>query len=525
MNGRFTTTEQLMDFLKTQIIQYSNGEEISNDNYKRSSSTPTEIDLSRFKEEAEKNNWLWNVSADQPITSHRKVIGRFLIFGKKFVRKFLRWYVSNTFKTQSEFNASVTRSLNELMNVLIVTKTKIEEVTSTQTNILNRIDLVEGEILRQRTLLTNTEIYDFENDVNDQLKKDRETLSFIKQEINNLHEEFNSFTVSNSNQLNKDNEILSKIQQEINNLYEEFNFLTVSNNEHKNTVNELIFPKLDELNGRMLYNEQQFRADINFLNYRIRKLKNQKGSSIAGSHKLPEANEGETYEVNNVSSFDYLLFENRYRGSMEDIRNRQLKYIPYFKNKENVIDIGCGRGEFLELLLNHNIKAQGIDLTDEMVEYCQDIGLPVIKKDAITYLEQQDDNSIGGIFLGQVIEHIPFDDIIKLVEIAHRKLAANGYLIMETPNPQTLAIFTRSFYMDPTHVNPVHPLTIQFLTESVGFRETAILYSGRVDKENALPHIQVSNDSISNVDELNRSIDRLNDLLYGDQDYAIIARK
>ncbi|MNP55113.1 hypothetical protein D3C76_1497280 [compost metagenome] len=151
--------------------------------------------------------------------------------------------------------------------------------------------------------------------------------------------------------------------------------------------------------------------------------------------------------------------------------------------------------------------------------------MPVVKQDAINYLEKQEDNSIGGIFLGQVIEHIPFDSIIKLVELAWNKLMPGCYLIMETPNPQTLAIFNRSFYMDPTHVKPVHPLTVQFLTESVGFRESKIIYSGRVEKESALPHVQASLDSIQNIEEINNSIDRLNDLLFGDQDYALIARK
>lgn len=511
MSKRFQNTEELMDHLKKQIVQYSNGGEVLLD-YNPSTqvtSSSGDIDLTRLKHEVERNNLLWNVNVDQPITSHRKGYGKLIVLGKKVVRKFLRWYVATPFKSQAEFNGSVTRSLNETTNLLVVNKTKFEELMSLQNEMIEKISL-HSDLINKISLLE------------DRLSAHDNIIEKHKYEGETRIESLNSALAE---QITKSENAFIDFDRKIAAVQENVQIIGSATNEQKNTLNNFIFPKLDEINGRIHFNEQQLRSELNFLNYRIRKSLNSKSRHEETSS--PELVLGFNKQESSTeqTQFDYLLFENRFRGSNDDIRNRQLKYLPYFENKENVIDIGCGRGEFLELLLNSNIAAKGIDMTDEMVEYCQHLGLPVVNQDAIEYLQQQNDNSIGGIFLGQVIEHIPFDSIIRLVELAWKKLMPGSYLIMETPNPQTLAIFNRSFYMDPTHEKPIHPLTIQFLTESVGFRESQILYSGRVEKEAALPHVQSSEGSILNLEEINSSIDRLNDLLFGDQDYALIARK
>lgn len=494
MSNRFHNTEELMDHLKKQIVQYSNGEEVTLDSNFNKQAEPSsdDMELNRLKHEVERNNLLWNVNADQPITSHRKGYGKFIVLGKKVVRKFLRWYVATPFKAQAEFNGSITRSFNEATNLLTVAKMKIEDLVSTQQVLINKVSSLEEQLSKQHSSLE---------------KRSNEFHAQILDRISNNEESYN------------------EMEQRIVTVEEAVQATDSAANEQKNTLTNFIFPRLDEINGRIHFNEEQLRSELNFLNYRIKKSLNSKlrNENKTNSESALDSNKRE-FSVEQTQ-FDYLLFENRFRGSNDDIRNRQLKYLTYFENKANILDIGCGRGEFLELLLNSNITAKGIDMTDEMVEYCQHLGLPVENQDAIEYLQQQTDNSIGGIFLGQVIEHIPFDSIIRLVELAWKKLMPGSYLIMETPNPQTLAIFNRSFYMDPTHEKPVHPLTIQFLTESVGFRESKLLYSGRVEKEASLPHIQSSEGSILNLQEINDSIDRLNDLLFGDQDYALIARK
>ncbi|MEK4438313.1 class I SAM-dependent methyltransferase [Paenibacillus sp. FSL K6-2862] len=512
MSNKFMNTEELMEHLKKQIVQYSNGEEIAFENNSNARTTTDDLDLTLLKQEVERNNLLWNVSAERPITSHRKKSGKFIVFGKKIVRKFLRWYIETPFKAQAEFNGSVTRSLNEATNLLVVAKNTIDQLMASHHDLLNKVNLIEGTLGEQ-----NNNILSYKNEMHTGSE-------YLNTKYENLKSEF-QYLKNDLERLSDNGETFSDINQKIKTIQVELDNVGVTVYEQKDALKNFVFPKLDEINGRIHYNEQQLRSELNFINYRIRK-------TIKGSLSVEEissmdsdSNLKQTETLMEETQFDYLLFENRFRGTNEDIRNRQMKYLPYFENKQNVLDIGCGRGEFLELLLSNNISVKGIDITDEMVEYCQDLGLPVVNQEAINYLQLQKDNSIGGIFLGQVIEHIPFDSIIKLVELAWKKLMPGSYLIMETPNPQTLAIFNRSFYMDPTHVKPVHPLTVQFLTESVGFRESHIVYSGRVEKEMAMPHVKASEDVILNLEEINNSIDRLNDLLFGDQDYALIARK
>lgn len=221
-------------------------------------------------------------------------------------------------------------------------------------------------------------------------------------------------------------------------------------------------------------------------------------------------------------AFDYAGFEERYRGSEEDIKERQRIYVPYFEGRENVIDIGCGRGEFLELLRESGITARGVDLDLDMVLLCREKGLDVAMEDAFAYLEALPNGSVGGIFAAQVIEHLHPRRVIELVKLCCRKLEPGGHLILETPNPKCLMVFAESFYKDPSHVQPVHPDTMKFLFEAVGLHEVELRFSAPVDPSVRIPFLEAPG---ADLGPFNRGIERLNSLLFGFQDYAVIGRK
>jgi len=225
------------------------------------------------------------------------------------------------------------------------------------------------------------------------------------------------------------------------------------------------------------------------------------------------------------ADFDYFGFEERFRGSEEEIKERQRIYVEYFKGQENVLDIGCGRGEFLELLKEAGIQAKGVDLDLDMVLYCRDKGLEVVKEDAFAYLESLPDASLGGIFAAQVIEHLESNRIIQLVKLCHRKLRPGGVLILETPNPQCLMVFAQCFYMDFTHTWPIHPEALKFLLGSQGFRDVELKFTSPVDPSLRIPLLTDPSLLGPEGERFNRSIAYLNELLYGYQDYAVIARK
>lgn len=220
-------------------------------------------------------------------------------------------------------------------------------------------------------------------------------------------------------------------------------------------------------------------------------------------------------------SIDYFDFENRFRGSREHVKKVQEIYLPYFRNCTDVLDLGCGRGEFVELLQENGIGVRGVDLYLPYVEYCKMQNLPVEQGDALAYLREQE--QVDGIFLGQVVEHLSTEQTIGLCKEAYDKLKEGGYLIMETPNPTSLAIYTESFYMDPSHNRPIHPKTLQYIAEKQGFSEVKILFT----ESSRLPyHIpKLAEHGEGRAHEFDLAMERVADMLFGSQDYAIIAKK
>jgi len=164
--------------------------------------------------------------------------------------------------------------------------------------------------------------------------------------------------------------------------------------------------------------------------------------------------------------FDYAHFAERFRGSEDYVKSGQQIYLPFFEGRQNVLDIGCGRGEFLEMMRGAGIPAQGIDLSEESAAFCRQKGLDVRQADLFEYLARLPESSLDGIFCAQVVEHLPPERLPEMVRLAAGRLARNGVIAIETPNPECLAIFATHFYLDPTHTRPVpHPLLAFYLEE------------------------------------------------------------
>jgi O-antigen chain-terminating methyltransferase len=164
--------------------------------------------------------------------------------------------------------------------------------------------------------------------------------------------------------------------------------------------------------------------------------------------------------------FDYGRFAERFRGTEEYVKANQELYRPIFNGKSNVLDVGCGRGEFLEMMRELGVPAKGIDLSDESVALCRHKGLDAEKADLFAYLENLPEASLDGIFCSQVVEHIEPGKLPDMIRLAASRLQRGGVIAIETPNPECLAIFATHFYLDPTHQRPVpHPLLAFYLEE------------------------------------------------------------
>ncbi len=228
-------------------------------------------------------------------------------------------------------------------------------------------------------------------------------------------------------------------------------------------------------------------------------------------------------EIKSDMEFDYFAFEEQYRGNEGDIRERQKEYLEYFRGRDNVVDIGCGRGEFLELLRDNGISARGVESGIDQCLLCREKGLEVLQQDLFTFLESNPDESLGGIFSAQVIEHMTASDQLRYVTLAYRKTKAGSPVIFETINPQCVYALVRNFFLDPTHVRPIHPETLQFAMVSCNFRNVELRFSAPA-KELQVPRLSLEANSPA-LDQFNAGIDRVNELLYGYQDYAAIGWK
>ncbi|OWW21690.1 class I SAM-dependent methyltransferase [Noviherbaspirillum denitrificans] len=213
----------------------------------------------------------------------------------------------------------------------------------------------------------------------------------------------------------------------------------------------------------------------------------------------------------------YTEFERHFRGSRDAIRDRLKVYLPYLahfkgENAARIVDVGCGRGEWLELLGAEGFKATGVDMNQAMVADCKERGLDAECGDAIAYLRRQPEGSLAAVTGFHIIEHLPFETLVALFDAALHAVRKDGLIIFETPNPENLMVGACNFYTDPTHLHPVVPAVAEFMARQRGFAKAEIL------RLNPYP----PNIHLIEENEVSR---RVNQALYGPQDYAVIAWK
>ena len=220
---------------------------------------------------------------------------------------------------------------------------------------------------------------------------------------------------------------------------------------------------------------------------------------------------------------DYFAFEARFRGEEQTVRARQEVYRHHLERRRRVVDLGCGRGELLELMREAGVSSYGVDTEPDFVDLVSRKGLEVRREDVIAHVEDLAPDDVDGIVASHVVEHLPPAVVGRLVVAAAAALGEGGVLILETPNPESLLAGSINFHRDPTHLRPVHPDTLAFLCESAGFRDVQILRLSPVPQRERLPVPAPGDDSLArHVDHI---AEQLNEIVYGWQDYAVIARR
>jgi SAM-dependent methyltransferase/exonuclease VII small subunit len=224
-------------------------------------------------------------------------------------------------------------------------------------------------------------------------------------------------------------------------------------------------------------------------------------------------------------SHKYVGFEDAFRGSQEDIQRQLRDYVPIFAGTSGVLDIGCGRGEFLALLRESGVTARGIDLNDAMVAVCREKGFEATKADALSYLRGVPPGSLGGLFAAQVVEHLEPAYLTRLLEAAFEALRPGAPIVLETINPACWFAFFESYIRDITHVRPLHPDTLKFLLIASGFQQIEIRYRAPYPEHEKLQPLPASAALGDSIDTLNANVEKINRLLFTHLDYAAIAKR
>lgn len=215
-------------------------------------------------------------------------------------------------------------------------------------------------------------------------------------------------------------------------------------------------------------------------------------------------------------------FEDTFRGSRETILERYRDLADRLLGCAPVLDVGCGRGELLELLEGLGMEARGVDTDPDLVKAAIERGLDVKEDDALRYLDGLDDHSLGAIVLIQVIEHLSAQEIVDFVALAAEKVRPGGRVFVEAPNPQSLYVFAHALFLDPTHLRPIHPAYLAFLFREAGFSSVDIEWRSPPPADDVLEAAPVEAEGAATYNE---NVRRLNQLLFAPQDYLIAATR
>ena len=462
--------------------------------------TPEALYISTMNRHLREIDSKWDIQNNSyNISSHRLVTGKLLVKGRELVHGEVVRYVDPLIMKQKNFNYCAVECFKDTIQKIDILAKKLIEIGEANNQAKNNI---YGQI---DNIFSNT---------NEKIEK------CITQAKADVLGEADS-RIGNAN---------TAISQNLSDL------LSQTRSEISGEIQDKIAQAKADIGKDTAANISELRSEIDrrideHINDAVAALNDDldKKAWLAGvlEQRLDKVKDLSVSLKSNDPGINYFVFEERFRGPRAAIKQRQSAFLEYFEGCKNVLDIGCGRGEFLELLRENGIEAEGADMDEDMVKYCTSKGLKVTRADAISFLEGLEDKSLDGIFLDQVVEHLEPAYLVKMLELCYKKLNYGYNIVVETVNPLSLTSFA-NFYIDMTHKRPMHPETLRYLLASVNFRDLDTKFFSPVPDDQRLKRLHIENGSnIENdIKEVyNYNVNLLNNILYGSQDYMICGKK
>ncbi|WP_214083857.1 methionine biosynthesis protein MetW [Methanoculleus sp.] len=469
----------------------------------------------------------WNIQNNSYfISSHRPVVGKYLVKGRELVHGEVRRYVDPVIWKQAEFNRATGRVLEEVAREVSGIEPLREQIREDTTR---QIQATIGEVrsrFKERLQEQDSEIRGEISETEEQLRAEvTELVAQVKAEIaEEVREQIRAELTGLAPQLKAEiaREVEERLRAEV----------TAAVTQAKA---EVITEAEERIPGEVTEQVQTailaMDTDIENRAWLAKVLEGRLHEDIG--RKLPSDDRSGT-----ADGIDYFVFS-------EEIGKSWLKLggvscespnifddaPPLFSNCKNVIDIGCGRGALLRSLQNNNIGCYGVDLDETSILYCRRFGLNVLLSDAVEHLQSLEDNSLDGVFIGQVLEHMPADaTIYDLIRLSYEKMQYGSYIVIAVPNILSVLVSTNLFYLDPTHSTHIHPEVLKFILNACGFREIQEKFYQPVSDSIKLSYLDPSTTVESGIPEnflktINSNTDKLNDMLFGYRDYCVFAQK
>lgn len=339
------------------------------------------------------------------------------------------------------------------------------------------------------------------------------------EKTDHINKQLGSLELAKTEHENSISSILNKIEAAADRL----NFFEATQNQ---IINQIVTQQKTEILNQINNFESQIKVILQKVEY-LKKgllLQEQRLSLLLeeARRRLPEPFSLEQITVflekaNDLYDILYVQFEDQFRGTREDIKKRQKVYLPVIHDAgagtvdRPVLDLGCGRGEWLELLKEEGLIAKGVDINKAMVLLCNELGLEVVRADLLEYLRNLPGESLGAVTGFHIVEHLLFEKLIQLLDETVRVLKPGGVAIFETPNPENILVGSCNFYLDPTHRNPLPSSMLKFLAEARGLCRVEIISLHSYPEA-----FKVSGSELA---------ERFNQYFYGPQDYAVVGWK